>query len=638
MMRRLLALVLLLLSLPLSAQSPYLAEHAKNLVHWSPWGTDAFARAKREGKPIFLSIGYASCHWCHVMSRESFDNADVAKLINESFVAILVDREEHPDVDATYLSYLQTTTGSAGWPANLILTPELQPLTGGTYMRPDALQRLLAAVADRWQHDRQSLLASTAMLRGLAEEASPADVAAKETIARAIEEIRAEDHTSGPRFPQPSRLDFLLRSGDPAARELALRTLREMADAPIHDAIGGGFHRYTVDAAWNQPHFEKMLTDQALLAIDYLEAWQLTHDLRFAAVASDTLDFMLDLQLPDGGFGSGLSADSGPDQKEGAFYYWRRDQLRFLGKDAGTAARIYGIGDQESLPRQVEISPAQSRIRTSMNVQRNKRPGPALDSKRITSWNALAISALARAGAAFGGERYVTAAKRTAALFTTPIKHTANASALNEDYAYLIAANLDLFEATGEASYLELALSLQKKQDARFWNAGASRYDNGSTLPKELAALAVESEAALPTANSVSVVNLLRLGELTDSDPMRERAKLIVRSYGSRLESAPSELPAMLAALTMTLAPPRQIVIAGDSSRSDVRGMLRIAHEHFLPFRVIVHASPGAAKYMPIIKTMKPIHGKATAYVCEHYMCKLPTSDPSDLTRSLEKP
>ncbi len=627
------ALVLLLLTVPLAAQSPYLAEHASNLVHWSPWGAEAFARAKREGKPIFLSIGYASCHWCHVMSRESFDDADVAKVINESFVAILVDREEHPDVDATYLSYLQTTTGSAGWPANLILTPELQPLIGGSYMRPDALQRLLAAVADRWLHDRSSLLASVDMLRGLMEQSSPAEVAAKETVARAIEELRAQDHSSGPRFPQPSRIDVLLRSGD----ELALRTLREMAGAPIHDAIGGGFHRYAVDAAWQEPHFEKMLTDQALLAIDYLEAWQITHDPRFAEVARDTLDFMLELRLPNGGFGSGLSADSGPKQEEGAFYFWRRNQLSFLGKDAEAAAHSYHISETDSLPWRAYASSAQSVIRKKMKQQRDKRPKPRLDAKVITSWNALAISALARAGAALGEPRYIEAAKKTARLFPLrALEHTTNVAALNEDYACLIAATIDLFEATGDVAYLESALALQKQQDERFWNG--SRYDNGSTLPKDLAALAVESESALPTSNSISTINLLRLGELTDADAMRDRARTVIRSYGSRLQSAPSELPAMVAALTMTLGAPRQIVIAGDPARSDMRRMWRIAHEHFLPFRVIVRASPAVAKYLPLVKSMKPIRGKATAYVCEHYMCKLPISNPSELRGALEKP
>src|SRR5581483_4145012 len=392
MIRRTLALFVLLCSalvLEAKPQSPYLAEHAGNLVHWSPWGAEAFARAKREGKPIFLSIGYASCHWCHVMSRESFDNADVAKVINESYVAILVDREEHPDVDAAYLSYLQATTGSAGWPANLILTPELKPLIGGSYMRPDALQRLLIAIADRWQHDRSSLLASTEMLRGLAETQSAADVEAKETIARAVEEIRTQEQASGPRFPQPSRIDLLLR----AKPELALRTLREMAEAPIHDAIGGGFHRYTVDAAWREPHFEKMLTDQALLAIDYLEAWQLTRDPRFAQVARDTLDFMLELRLPGGGFGSGLSADSGPTMEEGAYYYWRRDQLSFLGSDADKAASIYHIDANRSLPWSADATSAHRSIRERMKKERDKRPHPNLDSKVVTSWNALAISA-----------------------------------------------------------------------------------------------------------------------------------------------------------------------------------------------------------------------------------------------------
>jgi len=662
MIRRLVVILLILATLPLAAKnrlaaekSSYLAAHAGNLVDWSPWGAEAFARAKKEDKPIFLSIGYASCHWCHVMSRESFDDAEIAKLLNEHFVPVLVDREEHPDVDASYISFVQATTGSAGWPANLIVAPDLQPLIGASYMKPEALNKLLVAVSNRWAHDRKAFAAIPLET----EQLSPANVAAKETIARAVDELQQAfdpkngGFTSAPKFPQPATLDFLLRCGGPVGRDMAFKTLRAMANGSIHDQIGGGFHRYATDAAWREPHFEKMLSDQALLAIDYLEAWQLTRDPLFESVARDTLDYILDTRVPGGGFASGGDADSliagktGPELVEGAFYLWSPDQLAFLGdENAKTARRYYGIDKPGSLPYVANPMKDISAIRAQLKELRSKRPQPHLDTKVIAGWNGLAISALARGGAAFGEPRYISGATEAAKvirtkLWKTKLSRVEGIDALCEDYAFTIAAMLDLFEATGDVSLLEFAVTLQMKQDALFWNETSSRYDNGGALPKQLAALAVESESTLPIANSISAVNLLRLGEFTDSAAWRDRVTTIFHGYGSRLLNAPSELPAMVAAMTMMLEPPRQIVIAGSAGAADTKAMMRIAHGQFMPFRIIVPAYGGAsqlrlATYMPVVKEMKPIDKKATAYVCEHYVCRLPVSDPDQLTKSLE--
>lgn len=662
MLRRLALAALIVLSLPLgAARSPYLVSHDSNLVRWSPWGAEAFARAKTEDKPIFLSIGYSSCHWCHVMSHESFDNPEIAKLLNDYFVPVLVDRQEHPDVDATYLSFVQATTGSAGWPANLILTSDLQPLIGASYMKPDVLNRLLVIVSNRWATERKAFLSSASMIAAMIEQPSPASVTAKETIARAIDELQQSfdsEHggfASEPKFPHAATLDFLLRSGNVPAKEMALRTLRVMADAQIHDQIGGGFHRYTTDAAWREPHFEKMLSDQALLAIAYLEAWQLTRDARFESVARDTLDYILELRTVGGGFGSGQDADSliagknGPELVEGAFYFWTPEQLEFLGKENATlAARYYGIDKTNNLPFIAHPTGDIAPIRARMKETRSKRPAPFIDTKVIAGWNALAISALARAGAAFGEPRYVKAATDAskvirAKLWKTKLSRVEGIDALCEDYAFVIAAMLDLFEATGDVALLEFAVTLQTKQDALFWNETASRYDKGGAMPKQLAQLAAESEADLPAANSISASNLFRLGEFTDSAAWRERATNIFHGYGSRLLNAPSELPAMVAAMTMMTSAPRQIVITGYAGAEDTRALMRIAHERLLPFRIIVPAYGGAAQqrlaaYMPVVKEMKPIERKATAYVCEHYMCKLPTSDPAQLIKTLEIP
>jgi uncharacterized protein YyaL (SSP411 family) len=683
MIRRFVVILLILCTLPLAAKnrlgaekSPYLVAHAGNLVDWAPWGAEAFARARKEDKPIFLSIGYASCHWCHVMSRESFDNPEIAQLLNSYFVAVLVDRQEHPDVDATYLSFVQATTGSAGWPANLILGSDLQPLLGASYMKPEALNRLLTVVSNRWTKDRKAFLASASLVGVMIEQPSPANVEAKETFARAIDELQQSfDAKNGgfgsePKFPQASTLDFLLRSGNAPARDMALKTLRAMAVGSIHDQIGGGFHRYATDAAWREPHFEKMLSDQALLAIDYLEAWQQTREPLFESVARDTLDYILELRLPGGGFASGADADSlipgknGPELVEGVFYFWSPEQLAFLGKrDADIAAYYFGIDKPGSLPytahslsftrqkfggTEEEFAATMTSIRARMNELRGKRPEPFFDAKIIAGWNGLAISALARGGAAFGEPRYIRGATEAAKVIRTKLWNkklfrVEGIDAVCEDYAYTISAMLDLFEATGDVSLLEFAVTLQTKQDALFWNETAFKYENGGAVPKLLAGLAVESESALPTANSVAAANLLRLGEFTDSAAWRDRPSTIFHGYGSRLQNAPSELPAMLAAMTMMISAPRQIVIAGNPGADDTRTLMRIAHEHFMPLRIIVPAYGGTsqqrlAAYMPIVKEMKPIDKKATAYVCEHYVCKLPTSDPVQLTKSLEMP
>ncbi len=662
MLRSLALAALIVLSLPLgAARSPYLVAHDSNLVHWSPWGAEAFARAKKEDKPIFLSIGYASCHWCHVMSHESFDDPEIAKLLNDYFVPVLVDRQEHPDVDATYLSFVQATTGSAGWPANLILTSDLQPLIGASYMKPEALNRLLVIVSNRWATERKAFLSSASMIAAMIDQPSPASVTANETIARAIDELQQSfDHEHGgfgteQKFPHAPTLDFLLRSSNVAAKEMALKTLRVMADAQIHDQIGGGFHRYTTDSAWREPHFEKMLSDQALLAIAYLEAWQLTRDARFESVARDTLDYILDLRQASGGFGSGQDADSiipgkkGPELVEGAFYFWTPEQLEFLGKENATlAARYYGIDKEHNLPFVAHPAGDIAQIRARMKEARSKRPAPFIDTKVIAGWNGLAISALARVGAAFEEPRYIGAAKDASKvirtkLWKTKLSRVEGIDALCEDYAFVIAAMLDLFEATGDVALLEFAVTLQTKQDALFWNETASRYDKGGAMPKQLAQLAAESESDLPTANSIAASNLFRLGEFTDSAAWRERATNIFHGYGSRLLNAPSELPAMVAAMTMMTSAPRQIVITGYAGADDTRALMRIAHERLLPFRIIVPAYGGAAQqrlaaYMPVVKEMKPIDRKATAFVCEHYMCKLPTTDPAQLIKSLETP
>jgi uncharacterized protein len=668
------ALALLALATTLHAQQPrplaneksaYLVSHASNPVLWHPWGEAAFAKAVKEEKPIFLSIGYASCHWCHVMERESFTNEEIAKAINANFIPILVDREEHPEVDATYIAFLQSMTGSAGWPANLILTPDLKPIIGGSYMKPELLTKLVTVIADRWKSDRKSLLASSEQLvqmtHALVEKPAPGelDVKVLEAIAADITTTYDKEHGGfggAPKFPQAATISWLLRyterTGNVQTRAMALDTLRRLANSGLHDQLGGGFHRYAVDAELRLPHFEKMLYDQALLAIAYTEAWQMTKDAEFERVARGILDYVLrDLRAAKTtAFASAHDSDTG--HEEGAYYLWTRDEIRtVLGDDTDAALRWLGVTEERVLyvadPLQVSKS-----VKDKLLAARLKRTAPLRDDKVLTAWNGLIVSALARAGAAFNEPRYIDAASGAARFITTNLWNAktkklqrrwadghAGIDALPEDYAFLIQGLLDLFETSYDVAWLDLASALQTQQDKLFWDA--NRYTGGTSVPAALRGVATESELALPAAASIAAMNLLRLGELTDSDVLRKRANDVFRSYATRLQNTGAELPALGSALLFAFSTPKQIVIAGDPKKDDTRALLRVVHERFIPNRILVLAPGGAAQaklaaYMPVVKEMAPMKGRATAFVCEDYACKLPTSDPQKVAQLLE--
>ncbi|HKO00720.1 MAG TPA: thioredoxin domain-containing protein [Thermoanaerobaculia bacterium] len=559
------------------ALSPYLASHSGDAVKWNAWGDAAIARAKREQKPIFLSIGYASCHWCHVMQRESFTDADVAKILNERFVPVLVDREEHPDVDAAFMTYVELlNNGAAGWPANLVLTPELEPLAGTTYLPRAALVELLEVSSRKWSGDRVALRAEAASVIASAREFAKVPAAAPAealTLAAFVERARAaHDATNGgfgsaPKFPQPLLLEFLLRdsvrTNDASLRELTTGALDAMAAGAIFDSEHGGFHRYATDAAWQKPHYEKMLYDQALLASDYVIAFQLTGVARYRDVARQTLDFTLrELRLDDGGFASSLDADS-----------------------------------------------------------RSLR-----DDKVIAAWNGLAISALARGGAAFDEPRYLDAAANAARFIETKLwngkrlarrwhRGDVSIDALAEDYAAIVGGVIDLYESGGDPHWLAFATQLQKRQDALF--ARNARYVTGSKLPAHLADAIDESDLATPSANSQSAMNLLRLGDITDNAAYRERAARIIETFSSRL--ANGSMPALASALSRSLTPERQLMIAGDLRDAKTRALLRVAHERFHP-------------NMTILFKRAP---RPAAYLCEHYVCKLPIYEPAELASAL---
>ena len=707
-------------------RSPYLLQHAKNPVDWYPWGAEAFERARTEDKPIFLSIGYSTCHWCHVMEHESFESAEIAEALNRDFVSIKVDREERPDVDRVYMSFVQATTGSGGWPMTVFLTPQLKPFFGGTYFPPSSrwgrpgFSDLLSELARVWKHDRPRVeQAAGELLERLKlvtnsggaprAESSIADVGA---LDMGVEQFQmAFDRRHGgfgdaPKFPRPSELLFLLReharrsaSGVSAQAPLLMvtDTLRAMALGGMRDHIGGGFHRYSVDAEWRVPHFEKMLYDQAQLVLAYLEAAQATGEDFLATVAEDTLHYVMrDLTDPAGGFYSAEDADSIPPEQagdpaahktEGAFYVWSDEELhQLLGDDAEVARRRFGIEPGGNAPEDPQgefrgknllyvaqsiedisarsgsspeqVMTALGRIREKLATVRAKRPRPHLDDKILTAWNGLMIAAFARAARVLPGRpsaaRYLVAAQRAASFVKQHLWQTdksrllrryrdrdAAIDAYAEDYAYLIFGLLELFQADGNAEWLEWAVQLQRRQDELFWDeAQGGWFSTTGEDPTVLLRLKEDYDGAEPAPSSVSVLNLITLNHL-GADVAIERAERTLARYGERIGAAARVVPMMLAALSAWHAGHAQVVIAGAADASDTTALRMEAARHYRPFMVTVPLVPGppqeaVARLLPFASAMAQRDGRATAYVCRNFTCKEPVTTPDALSRQLE--
>jgi uncharacterized protein YyaL (SSP411 family) len=694
-------------------KSPYLLQHANNPVDWYPWGPEAFAAAKKENKPIFLSVGYSTCHWCHVMERECFENEAVAKLLNETCIAIKVDREERPDVDRVYMAYVQASTGSGGWPMNVFLTPDLKPFFGGTYFPPEdrdgspGLKTVLAKVKEAWTTD-QAKVETTAgkiadALKDLNQPVGKSDAVRLDEarLGGAFEALKKQyDLKQGgfdpaPKFPQPVNLNFLFhyaaRSGDKQAREMALHTLAAMSAGGIHDALGGGFHRYSTDDRWFLPHFEKMLYDQAQIASSYLDAYQVTRDEAYATTARDILNYVLrDLTGKEGQFFSAEDADSAIDaakpgeKNEGAFYVWSAGEIeKLLGKDAALFEFAYGLeakGNVERDPRKefvgknvlylanapeavaTKFGKTVDEVRTSLAASRatllkvrSQRPHPHLDDKTITAWNGLMISALARGGRVLGEERYLAAAGRAAdfiverlydpktqTLYRRYRDGQRDVAGFADDYAFLIQGLLDLYEAGADVRRLKLALELQGRMDALFADAAGGGYFSTVADATLLMRLKEEGDNVEPAASSVAALNLLRLAAITDDKALREAASRTLAGYAVRLDRFPASLPQLLVALDFSLAKPRQIVLAGDPSSPAMALMLREVYAPYLANRVVLFADGGAGQQflqgrLPFLKDVTAVGGRPTAYVCENYACQLPTSDLAVLRKLLSK-
>ncbi|MGC9443788.1 MAG: thioredoxin domain-containing protein [Candidatus Methanospirareceae archaeon] len=678
----------------LGQKSPYLLQHAYNPVNWYPWGDEALNRAKAEDKPIFLSIGYATCHWCHVMARESFENTEIAAILNEYFVCIKVDREERPDLDEIYMKAVQFMAGTGGWPLSVFLTPDLKPFYGGTYFPPrpmhglPAFNDLLRSIISFWHENREHIEHNSEevlrLVQRLYEHKRPAEAGelSGDLLENAYEQLVLQFDTEyagfgakvaawsakAPKFPLPSYLAFLLRYHHRTQEVYALRMVREtlyaMARGGIFDQLGGGFHRYSTDPHWLIPHFEKMLYDNALLARVYTEAFQVTHDQFFAQIAQRTLDWVLrEMRDPEGGFYSAMDADS--DGVEGAFYVWRPAEIRaVLGEERGdvlctyfgvTAQGNFELGTsvlyRPELPGDFDADEAT--IRTGIQellAARKHRIGPATDDKILTAWNGLMISAFAIGYQVFRDERYREAATAAAHFILTTLKKDgtllrryrdgeAAITSTLEDYAYLIAALLDLYEASFDARWLRATIHLNESLLALFGD------DKGGFVSNRLAESEVgvsikdAYDGPVPSGNSIAAQNLLRLAALMDDEMLTRKAEGVFLTFLASLEQRPLEHAQMLCALEYYLSAPLQIVITAET-RDEALPFIALLGRHFLPQSVSVFAAPDEseeafANVIPLIKDKQPKGGKPTVYICEQYTCKAPITELEELEQAL---
>ena len=723
-------------------KSPYLLQHAHNPVDWYPWGEEAFEKARRENKPIFLSVGYSTCHWCHVMAHESFENEEVAAIMNREFVNIKVDREERPDVDRVYMTFVQATTGGGGWPMSVWLTPDLKPFVGGTYFPPDdrygqpAFKSVLERIATAWKQDHEKILEQgnkiVAALResqGAAVSSPPQPGARQErkvdaaVLDAAFKQFdRSYDPKEGgfgnaPKFPRPTTLNFLTRfwARDPKsdagtrALDMALFTLRKMAAGGIHDHIGGGFHRYSVDRYWHVPHFEKMLYDQAQLAVAYLDAFQITRDKQYESVARDILDYVArDMTSKESGFFSAEDADSlegaassapnfsprggdsAPPSKtaEGAFYIWTEKEIETaLGGDVAEIFNFhYGVQPHGNAPEgsdphdefrgknilierhtiaetaerfkksEAEIrEDTRATSREKLFVVRAKRPRPHLDDKVIAAWNGLMISAYARAAQVLDDPHYLEIATRAARflqenlydqksklLYRNYRQGRNDIEGFADDYAFVIQALLDLYEASFDVKWLKLAVEVQETQDRLFYDEKNDGYFSTSGKDQNVfLRMKDDNDGAEPAASSVAALNLVRLSQIRNDQSVSERARKTIAAFATTLSYFPSAMPQLLVALDYSLGKPRQIVIAGRKDAPETKAMVKEVHRHFLPRTILLLADEGdGQKYLgeknEAIRAMSPVDGKTAAYVCQNFTCKAPVTDPKQLAELLK--
>jgi uncharacterized protein YyaL (SSP411 family) len=662
-------------------RSPYLIQHAHNPVDWWPWSEEAFAEARRTGRPVFLSVGYATCHWCHVMEAESFEDEEIARVLNERFVAVKVDREERPDVDAIYMTAVQLLTGGGGWPMSVWLTPEQEPFFAGTYFPPRdgarGMQRgflgILQEIAQVYTTEPERVHGATGSLveavrTALGSAGAPASAApgprpildAVETVRRAFDGVHGGLRRA-PKFPSNVPVRLLLRAHrrtrEAEPLRMAALTLEKMAAGGLHDQLGGGFHRYSTDAQWLVPHFEKMLYDNALLAVAYAEAWQVTGRRDFARVVRQTLDYLLrEMVSPEGGLYSATDADS--EGEEGRFFVWDEREVRaVLGADAERFVRFHGTtpeGNFEGrnvlwVPRPDEdeweaLAPARARLYEA----RERRVRPLRDEKVLAGWNGLAISALAFCGRVLAEPRWVAAAARAAELVLGRMTRggrlqrrwlggDAGVPAFLDDHAFLAQGLLDLHEATFEPRWLEEALALSERLEALFGDPqGGGWFNTADDHERLLAREKPTHDGAEPSGASVAVLNALRLSAFTADDRWREIADRALRHYARTLEEQPLALTEMLLALDFATDAAREVVLAWPAGEAAPEPFLSVLRRTFLPNRALTGGPEGDAlarlgKVAPVAEGKLAAGGRTTAYVCEKGLCRLPAIEPEKL-------
>ena len=677
----------------INESSPYLLQHAHNPVDWYPWGPEAFEKAHRENKPIFLSIGYSTCHWCHVMAHESFEHPEVAKLMNEAFVSIKVDREERPDIDNVYMSSCQMMTGGGGWPLSIIMTPDKKPFFAATYIPREGrfgligMLELIPRIRELWiTQQGEALTLSNRIATALQQNSQDApgeelDEATMELTYEQLVQRFDEQHAgfgSAPKFPTPHNLLFLLRywkrSGNRRALKMVEETLQAMQRGGIYDHVGFGFHRYSTDSQWLVPHFEKMLYDQAMLAMAYTEAYQATGKEDYEKTAREIFTYVLrDMRAPEGGFYSAEDADS--EGEEGKFYLWTQEEVRqALGnEEADFIAKVFNIEKDGNFVEQatgkkngvnilhlrkpfVELSSDLNLsqhdlqkhlkgIQQKLFTYREKRIHPMKDDKILADWNGLIIAALAKGAQAFDEPEYAEAAQHAADFILGNMRKPdgrllhryrdgqAGIEANLDDYAFLVWGLIELYEAVFDLRYLKVALELTNDMLKHFWDEdGGGLYltpDDGESLfvrNKEI------RDGAIPSGNSVAMLNFLRLGRMTATSDLEEKAAKIGRAFSSSVKQSPLAHTQLMVALDFGIGPCYEVVIAGNSEAEDTKAMFKALRTNFLPSKVVLlnpieEESPEVAQLAEFTKNQSSIEGRATAYVCMNHNCKLPTTD-----------
>jgi len=691
----------------INEKSPYLLQHAYNPVDWYPWGDEAFEKARREGKAIFLSIGYSTCHWCHVMAHESFEDPAIGALLNKYFVCIKVDREERPDIDQVYMAATQAMTGSGGWPMSVFLFPDGTPFYAGTYFPPKAkynrpgFAEIIEAIQKAWQTERESLRRSADSITDhlkkmsaddFSENLDPAWMDEGLVMAEKIYDHRYGGFGTVNKFPRPVVFDFLLRyfnrTGNQSALDMTEKTLAAMADGGIHDQLGGGFHRYSVDPIWRVAHFEKMLYDQAQLIPSYLDLYLVTGKERYAEVADKTIRYVIrDLGDENGGFYSAEDADSANpyrngEKTEGAFYLWRLEEIEsLLGRErADLVAYIYGLedkgntlddpqdefGDTNVFFRRAGVKKAAAKFNIPEDKikeileesekrlfeQRQQRSRPHLDDKIITGWNGLMISALAKGATVLDSTEYLQRANDCAEFLLTNLlvkdrlkrryrDGDVRFSGTLEDYAFLIQGLLDLYEASHDPKRLRQAIRLMKIQIELFEDERGGFFDAVQS-DDLIVRMKGEYDGAEPAGNSVSALNLLRLARITGEQQWLDLGRSTIQAFGSHLKKHPSAMVLMLSALDFYLDKPRQIVVAGNPENEDTRTLLQTVQSKYLPNTIVLLADGGnnqqlLSSFHQFISSVEKVDGRATAYVCEDFVCQLPTNDIVQLEENLSK-